>query len=149
MLLVVRLPNEIRAFNARRSFRVPAVQPVSLLRFGHPDEDMQNVMSDDWVPIGDPFSATLANISAIGCAVLSGPELEPQSRVELTLTIDGRALIVNALVVRSRRVQTEEGPLWEHGLEFIDMDRTQTNTITKAVRQVQLYLLAQKDAQKD
>ena len=147
MLLVIRLPEEIRAFNARRSFRVPAVQQVALLRFGHPEEDMQNVMADDWVEIGEPFEGTLINISAIGCAILSEECIEPDYRLQITLTIEGRALLVNGLVVRNREVQGEEGPMWEHGLEFINMDRSQTNTITKAVRQVQLYLLAQKDAQ--
>ena len=145
MLLVIRLPDEIRAFNARKSFRVPAVQQVSLLRFGHPDEDMQNVMADDWVELGEPFDGTLINISAIGCAILTKEQIEPDNQLQITLTIEGRALLVKGLIVRNREIQGEEGPMWEHGLEFINMDRSQTNTITKAVRQVQLYLLAQKE----
>ena len=145
MLLVVELPDEIRAFNARRSFRVPAVQRVTLIRIGHPDEEMQNVMADDLVELGEAFECTLLNIAAMGCAVLSDQVIDEESRVRLTLTIEGRALPVGARVVRSREVDTEDGPQWEYGMAFVDLDRIQTNTITKAVRQVQLHILGKED----
>ena len=86
------------------------------------------------------------NISAIGCAVLGSEELQPEHFIILTLTIDGKELRVRAMVVRCRETMTTEGEhIYEYGLTFSGLERLHINTITKAVRQVQLHLLAAQD----
>lgn len=67
------------------------------------------------------LTATTQDLNAFGLAFRASRALESGTRIRLPLRLRGEEHLVEGEVVRSRESQTPYGPVYEHGVRFVDL----------------------------
>ena len=97
----------IKSRQQRLDFRFVERRPVEIQVLGH---DGKRVIA-----------ATTEDVNVFGLAFRAAYPLDQGTRIRIPLRLAGQAHLLDGEVVRTRETRTSYGPIYEHGVRFLDL----------------------------